>query len=87
VPSSQGPQRRLPAFGDEETSPRQFAGNDNPLQPNYTLQGVDLLRHGANPLTPDLVKFDGNPVHYPIFLSNFETHVGNKLKDPASRLQ
>jgi len=47
-----------------------------------------LPRHEASPLpTPDLVKFDGNPVHYPVFVSNFEAHVGNKLKDPASRLQ
>ena len=80
-PSILGPQRRLPAFGDEETAPKQFAGIDNSLQTNY------LPRHGASPLpTPDLVKFDGNPVHYPVFVSNFEAHVGNKLQDPASRL-
>jgi len=88
VPSTLGPQRRLPAFADEETPPNQFAGNDNSLQPNYTLQGVDLPLHGASPLpTPDLVKFDGNPIHYPVFVSNFEAHIGNKLKDPASRSQ
>ena len=87
VPSTLGPQRRLPAFGDEETAPKQFAGNAIWLQPNNTLQEVDLPRHGASPLpTPDLVKFDGNPVHYPVFVSNFEAHVGKKSKDPASRL-
>ena len=46
-----------------------------------------MPRHEASPLpTPDLGKFDGNPVHYPVFVSIFEAHVGNKLKDPASRL-
>ena len=50
VPSTPGPERSLPASGDEETEPKQLAGNDNSLQPNYTLQGVDLPRHEASPL-------------------------------------
>jgi len=38
---------------------------------------------------PELLKFDGNPMRYPLFISNFEAHVASKLvaRANASQLQ
>jgi len=38
---------------------------------------------------PELLKFDGNPMRYPLFISNFEAHIASKLvaQDNALKLQ
>jgi len=38
---------------------------------------------------PDLLKFDGSPMRYPLFISKFEVHIASKLvaQDNATNLQ
>jgi len=38
---------------------------------------------------PELLKFDGNPMRYPLFISNFEAHIASKMvaQENASKLQ
>ncbi|CAB3995709.1 nek6 si:ch211- NIMA (never in mitosis gene a)-related kinase 6 [Paramuricea clavata] len=47
---------------------------------------VGILNEGFNMPKPELLTFDGNPLHYWRFINNFQTNIANETMNPGKHL-